>query len=90
LQHLKIFDVDAGFLKSPWLEDLFIEQKDHELWPELRCLEILLGPTYSDLDLEGLLTRRIEERFWAFADEASFEVVVGRDMEGPEVFVEHH
>jgi hypothetical protein len=90
LQHLKIFDVDAGFLTSIWLEDLFTEQKDRDLWPELRCLEILFGPTYSDLDFEGLLARRSEERFWAFADGASFEVIVSRDMEGPEVFVEHH
>jgi hypothetical protein len=90
LQHLKIFDADSGFIESVWLQELFCEQKDHRLWPELRCMEILFGATYSDNELEGLLTRRSGESFWRLIDGASFNVVVGRDMEGPEVVVEHY
>jgi hypothetical protein len=90
LQYLKIFDVDAGFLESVWLQELFREQRDHRLWPELRCMEILLGATYSDDELERLLARRSGESFWKMVDGMSFNVVVGRDVEGPEVVVEHY
>jgi hypothetical protein len=90
LQHLKIVDADAGFLESIWLQELFREQKDRRLWTELRCMEILFGATYSDNELEGLLVRRSGESFWKLMDGTSFNVVVGRDMEGPEVFVEYY
>jgi hypothetical protein len=90
LQYLKIFDVDAEFLESVWLQELFREQKDHRSWPELRYMEILFGATYSDKELEGLLVRRSDESFWKLVDGTNFNIVVGRDMQGPEVFVEHY
>ena len=90
LQHLKIFDVDAAFLESFWLRELFREQNEHCLWPALRCFEILLGPTYSDIEVEELLARRSGENFWKMVGDAHFEVVVGRDTEGPEFLAEYH
>ncbi|XP_014561344.1 hypothetical protein COCVIDRAFT_46868, partial [Bipolaris victoriae FI3] len=79
LQHLTVFDLDETFLGSKWLEGLFTEQKSHLRWPKFRTLELLMGPTFSDEMLEGLLARRISAAFWARVDEAGFDVVVGRD-----------
>ena len=84
LQHLKIFDVDAAFLGSEWLQGLFDVQKSHRQWPELQMLEILMGPTFTDEALGELLARRSDEGLWAMTDDAVFRVVVGRDVEGPE------
>ncbi|KNG48315.1 hypothetical protein TW65_05224 [Stemphylium lycopersici] len=84
LQHLKIFDVDAAFLDCEWLRGLFDAQKSHKQWPKFRTLEILMGPTFSDEALGELLARQSDEGFWAMADDAAFEVVVGRDIEGPD------
>ncbi|KAF1934737.1 hypothetical protein EJ02DRAFT_439683 [Clathrospora elynae] len=89
LQQLKIFDADTRFLESIWLSEFFSEQRSYNRWQDLQCLEILLGPTYSDHDLEALLARRSDESFWKQVDEATFEVLVGRDAEGPEVCVDH-
>jgi hypothetical protein len=84
LEYLKIFDVDAGFLESLWLNELFEGQRDSNHWPALLCVEILLGPTCNDLELKELLGRRSGHAFWEQADRATFKVLIGRDMEGPE------
>jgi hypothetical protein len=82
LEYLRIFDVDAGFLESSWLAELFEEQRGSNQWPALSCVEILFGPTYSDLELKELLGRRSDHAFWVQVDRATFKVLVGRDMEG--------
>jgi hypothetical protein len=87
LQHLKIFDADADLLKSSWLQELFHEQRVCTRWPNLQILEILLGPTFDDKDLEDLRTRRGWDTIWKLADKASFEVSVARDAEVPTVCI---
>jgi hypothetical protein len=85
LQHLKIFDVDLAFLESKWLQDLFDEQKTKNQWPVLKCVEILMGPTISESSLRHLQARESGDEFWKLAGNANFEVVMGRDEEGPDV-----
>jgi hypothetical protein len=85
LQHLKIFDVDFTFLESRWLKDLFGAQRNKNQWPMLQCVEILMGPMVTELYLEDLKARKSDDGFWKLVDDANFEVVVGRDAEGPDV-----
>jgi hypothetical protein len=83
LQCLEIFDADEELLQSTWLQVLFGEQAGCRRWPELRKVEILFGPTFDDEKLGALRARRGWSQFWAEADEAGFEVLVGRDDEVP-------
>ncbi|KAI4944922.1 hypothetical protein J4E91_008266 [Alternaria rosae] len=84
LQHLKVFDVDLAFLESRWLQDLFDAQKAMNHWSWLQCVKILMGPTVTGLCLEELKSRRSNAEFWKLVDDANFEVIVGRDEEGPD------
>ena len=44
-----------------------------------------MGPTVTRSSLEDLQARQDGVDFWKLADEANFEVIVGRDEEGPDV-----
>ena len=87
LQHLKIFDADAGLLRSRWLRELFVEQEICNRWPDLRKLEILFGPTYSDFELGKALTQPLQETFGKWIVGVTFEVIVGRDDEVPSLCI---
>jgi hypothetical protein len=87
LQHLKIFDADADLLKSDWLRELFDVQMALKGWPQLKKLEILLGPLYDDSALRSLQARHSGNWFWEMVDQAPFQVCVARDDEVPSVCV---
>ncbi|CAO2652190.1 Nn.00g004730.m01.CDS01 [Neocucurbitaria sp. VM-36] len=86
LQDLKVFDAELSLLESNWLRDLFTTQKSCNLWPGLHRLEILFG-TYRKVDVDKLLTRSSHQLFWAWVDEATFEVLIGKDGDVPMVCV---
>jgi hypothetical protein len=87
LQNLEIFDADAELLKSTWLQELFKIQASSHYWPELQQVKILFGPTFGDLELADLVTRKEWDSFWKLADKAPFKVLVARDDEVPMVRV---
>ncbi|KAF1840225.1 uncharacterized protein K460DRAFT_359933 [Cucurbitaria berberidis CBS 394.84] len=84
LRHLKVFDADVSFLESEWLRELFVQQKSCNFWPGLVWLEILLGPSCKEGEVEEVMARRSQLDFWAWVKEATFEVFVGRDLEVPQ------
>jgi hypothetical protein len=87
LQHLTIFDADAELLQSTWLEELFEEQTACCRWPDLLTVEIMLGPTFDEKELEDLRMKRSWASFWTLADRATFQVHTMRDDDEPTVSV---
>jgi hypothetical protein len=85
LQHLRIFDANVELLRSAWLQELFDRQTECNQWPNLKVVKLLFGPTIDDLDLENLLGRKSWNDFWYLADQAHFQVFVGRDNEVPAI-----
>lgn len=85
LQHLRIFDADAGLLRSPWLEELFSEHTQFGRWPELQRLEILFGPACGNEELQVILDKKGHDGFWDMVGTSVLEVSVGRDDEVPAV-----
>lgn len=87
LQCLEIFDADTCLLDSHWLQVLFDEHATRMRWPELRRLEILFGPTFTDTELEDMRAKKRWAQFWSLVDNAAFDVHVGRDDRVPMVDV---
>ncbi|KAH7377726.1 hypothetical protein BKA66DRAFT_467714 [Pyrenochaeta sp. MPI-SDFR-AT-0127] len=87
LKHLKVFDADVSLLESSWLREMFTEQKDCRRWPKLQQLEILLGYTCSDAEIEEIMAKTSQDAFWKQVAQANFRVVVRRDSEVPSVYV---
>ncbi|KAH9881152.1 hypothetical protein J1614_001647 [Plenodomus biglobosus] len=85
LQHLEVFDVDAPFLHSQWLLDFFGAQLARKQWPAFKHLEICVGYTVEDEELERLIARRSpsHKTFCALAQTAPFRIVVRRDDDVP-------
>ncbi|KAH7392210.1 hypothetical protein DE146DRAFT_757948 [Phaeosphaeria sp. MPI-PUGE-AT-0046c] len=79
LKRLKIFDADADLLDSRWLEELLTGHgaESHEF--ELEHLEILFGPMFDDAELEKIQAKTAYSPFWTMVDQATFQVIVGRD-----------
>lgn len=85
IQDLTIFDVDEQFFGSHWLASLFHEQRNYRLWPELKRVQIGVGSMVLDDELENLLARKVKLGFWESANEATFDIEVGRDNNVPSV-----
>jgi hypothetical protein len=83
LRCLEIFDADADLLKSAWLQELFKEQGDHCRWPDLNRLEIFFRPMFDDKEFADLVAKKSWDSFWTLADDAAFQVLVGRDDDTP-------
>ncbi|KAL5118675.1 hypothetical protein ACEQ8H_003352 [Pleosporales sp. CAS-2024a] len=79
LEHLEIFDADMDLLQSKWLQTLLAEKTGGKHWSYLTMTDILFGPAVTDAQLGDLQARKIGTKFWAQADQASFQIRLGRD-----------
>ncbi|CBX96095.1 hypothetical protein IAQ61_004923 [Plenodomus lingam] len=90
LRHLVVFDADAPFLHSQWLLDFFGAQLGRKQWPGFEHLEIRLGYTVEDDELERIIAGRSpsQKTFCTLARTAPFRTVVRRDDDVPSLSLE--
>ncbi|KAF2847415.1 hypothetical protein T440DRAFT_538782 [Plenodomus tracheiphilus IPT5] len=85
LQHLEVFDVDAPFLCSRWLLDFFGAQISRRQWPAFQQLELRIGYTVQDEELDAIVARSStpSKAFIMLAQTAPFRIIVRRDDDVP-------